>query len=244
MWCSNPMARLGVLQASSWLALGLLLFPGSAAPQGDARPQTEVLSAHEATRLLLSQTKPDYPPIAHANYIEGQVQMELMIGADGKVRKAHVLRGHPLLAASALKAIRRWVYRPFVTAAGPAPFSTQVRVVFDLRDLHQQRDRFPTSPEEDLERQITPPSVIERSSASASDSSVRMRVLVGDDGRAIDSTLMSGPVAFFESAQSTVTQWRFQPARWGNLAVPWYLDLDVPVDSHEPSRAEIRIPKS
>lgn len=238
------MARLGVLRASSGLALGLLLFPAWAAPQGDARLQTEVLSAHEATRLLMSQIKPDYPPIAHANYIEGQVQMELMIGADGHVRRAHVLRGHPLLAASALKAIRRWVYRPFVTAAGPAPFSTQVKVVFDLRDLHQQRDRFPTSPERDLERQVTPPAVIERNPVPPADSSIRMRVLVGDDGHAIDSTLVAGPVAFFESAQDTVTQWRFQPARWGNLAVPWYLDLDVPVDSHEPIRAAIRIPKS
>ena len=148
-----------------------------------------------------------------------------------------------MLAASALKAIRRWVYRPFVTAAGPAPFSTQVRVVFDLRDLHRQRDRFPLAPEQDLERQVTPPAVIERGPATASDSSIRVRVLVSDEGRAIDSTLVSGPIASFESAQLIVTEWRFQPARWGNLAVPWYLDLDVPVDSRERSRAAIQIPK-
>jgi hypothetical protein len=70
-----------------------------------------------------------------------------------------------------------------------------------------------------------------------------MRVLVGDDGRALDSSLVSGPIGLFESAQNKVTQWRFQPARWGNLAVPWYLDLDVPVGSQGPSRAAIQIPK-
>lgn len=237
------MARSGVLRSSICLAFGLLLLPGTAAAQARARTETEVLSAHEATELLVSQVKPDYPPIAHANYIQGQVQMEVMIGPDGHVRRAHVLRGHPLLAASALKAIKRWVYRPFITPSGPASFSTQVKVVFDLRDVRRDRDRFPSAPDQDLERQVKPPAVISRSSASAS-ASIRMRVLIGDDGHAIDSTLLSGPLAFFESAQDEVTQWRFQPARWGNLAVPWYLELDVPVDSQGPSRAAVEIPKS
>lgn len=232
------------MQSSICLALGLVLLPGTAASQGRARAETEVLSAHEATQLLVSQVKPDYPPIAHANYIQGQVQMEVMIGPDGHVRRAHVLRGHPLLAASALKAIRRWVYRPFITASGPAPFSTQVKVIFDLRDVHRERDRFPPAPEQDLERQVRPPALIGRSSGTAAGASIRMRVLIGDDGHAIDSTLLSGPLAFFESAQDEVTQWRFQPARWGNLAVPWYLELDVPVDSQGPSRAAVEIPKS
>jgi len=225
------------------LTIGLLLLSASAAPQGEPRQQTEILSAHEATQLLMHQIKPDYPPIAHANYIEGQVQMELMVDADGHVRRAHVLRGHPLLAASALKAIGHWVYRPFVTSNGPMAFSTQVKVVFDLRDLHRERSRFPSTPEQDLERQVRPPAVLERSPDPPRDALVRMRVLVGDDGLALDSSLVSGPVALFESARDRVRQWRFQPARWGNLPVPWYLDLDVPVGSQGPSRAAVEIPK-
>jgi TonB family protein len=240
---SNPMARFAFVRYSCGLTLGLLLLPGSAAPQGSAPSPVQVLSARDATRLLMNQIKPDYPPIAHANYIEGQVQMELTVGPDGHVRKAHVIRGHPLLAASALKAIRHWIYRPFVGPAGPTPFSTEVKVVFDLRDLHRERDRFPTTPERDLARQVTPPTVLQRSSDPSTDSLIRMRVLVGDDGHAIDSTFVSGPVASFESAQHQVSEWRFEPARWGNLTVPWYLDLDVPVDSHEPSRAAVEMLK-
>ena len=232
------------MRSSIWLVFGLLALPVTATSQGPARPETEVLSARQATQLLLNQVKPDYPPVAHANYIQGQVQMEVMIGPDGHVRKAHVLHGHPLLAASALKAIRRWVYRPFITTSGPAPFSTQVKVVFDLRDLRRESERFPTAPEQDLERQVRPPSLIDRSFHGPAGPCIHMRVLVGDDGHAIDSTLLSGPLAFFQSAQDEVTQWRFQPARWGNLAVPWYLELDVPVDNHGPSRAAVEIPKS
>jgi TonB family protein len=237
------MFRLDSLRWLCWLALGVLALPVSAAPQSGARQQPEVLSAHEATQLLLNQIKPDYPPIAHANYIEGQVQMELMVGTDGHVRRAHVLRGQALLAASALKAIRRWVYRPFVTPTGPIPFSTQVKVVFDLRDLHRDRRHFPTTPEQDLERQVKPPAIIERHPDAPAESSLRLHVLVGDDGQAIDSSLLSGPIASFESAQHTLAQWRFQPARWGNLTVPWYLDLDVPVGVQESSRAAVELPK-
>ena len=238
------MIRVGVSPLSSWLLWSLLLLPTSAAPQEESRLQSEVLSARDATRLLLNQIKPDYPPIAHANFIEGQVQMELSVGVDGHVRKAHVLRGHPLLAASALKALRRWVYRPFVTPAGPTPFRTQVKVVFDLRDLRRDHNRFPVAPEHDLERQVKPPALIEAHADIAAASSMRLHVLVGDDGQAIDSTLLSGPIALFESAQHTVAQWRFQPAHWGNLAVPWYLDINVPIDrARELSRAAVVLPK-
>ena len=237
------MPRVDTVRSLTWLTLGVLILPGSASSQAGGRLQPQVLSAHEATRLLVNQIKPDYPPVAHANYIEGQVQMELTVGPDGRVRRAHVLRGHPLLAASALKAIRRWVYRPFVTATGPIPFRTQVKVVFDLRDLRRERRQFPTTPEEDLERQVKPPAILERHPEAAAESLIRLHVLVGDDGHAIDSTLLSGPIAFFESAQETLARWRFQPARWGNLAVPWYLDLDVPVENQEPSRAAIEIPR-
>lgn len=238
------MVRLRVLHSSGWVLWTLLLVPVGAFPQGDAPRQIEVLSAHDATRLLVNQVKPDYPPVAHANYIEGQVKMVLTVGSDGHVRKAHVLRGHPLLAASALKAIRRWVYRPFVTAAGPIPFRTQVKVVFDLRNLRREHDRFPVAPEHDLEQQVRPPALIGADTGHPAPSSIRLHVLVSDQGEAIDSTLLSGPVASFESAQHTVAQWRFEPARWGNLAVPWYLDVDVPVDaSQDLSRAAVVVPK-
>lgn len=214
------------------LAFGAIVWAQSVAPL-----QTEVLSSRDASRLLLNQVKPDYPAVAHTNYIEGQVQMELIVGADGRVRKAHVLHGHPLLAASALQAIHHWIYRPFVTAQGPTPFCTEVKVVFDLRQHSIDREHFPTTPELDLERRVTPPEALEKPAASPTEPSIRMRVLVGDDGRAIDSSLVSGPTALFESAQRSLAQWQFQPARWGNLAVPWYLEIDVPVPGAESTAA-------
>jgi hypothetical protein len=194
-----------------------------------------VIGARQATRLLLNQAKPDYPPVAHDNYIQGQVQMELMVGADGHVRRAHVLHGHPLLAASALKSVRDWVYRPFVTSAGPEGFSTLVKVVFDLNK--KERTEFPATPERDLEQRIKLPEVLEQPADPPGNPSLRLRVLVGEDGRAIDSTLISGPIALLTTAQNNLAEWKFRPARWGNMAVPWYLEVTVPVEGRADSEA-------
>ena len=206
-----------------------------AAAQSDRTVQPRVIDARQATRLLVNQSKPDYPAVAHDNYIQGQVQVELTVGADGHVRKAHVLHGHPLLAASALKSVHNWVYRPFVTADGPTPFSTLVKVVFDLNK--KEHTEFPATPEQDLEQQIRLPEVTEQPTDLPGGSPVRLRVLVAEDGRAIDSSLVSGPVALLAAAQNNLSQWKFQPARWGNMAIPWYLEVTVPAESDVQSEA-------
>jgi len=230
------MTRFGPQTRRGWLAAAILACAATASPQSAAPLPTEVLSARQSSRLLLNQVKPDYPAVAHANYIEGPVQMELTVGPDGRVRKAHVLHGNSILAASAIQAIRHWIYRPFVTDRGPTPFRTQVKVVFDLKIHSVDREHFPSSPELDLERQVIPPEALDRPAGSEGPA-LRLRVLVGEDGRAIDSSLLSGPAALFESAQARVAQWRFRPARWGNLTVPWYLDIDVPLADAESTAA-------
>jgi TonB family protein len=222
------MARLRIQSSAGWLAACLGL-AACAVAQSDPTVQPRVIDARQATRLLVNQSKPDYPAVAHDNYIQGQVQVEVMVGADGHVHRAHVLHGHPLLAASALKSVRSWVYRPFVTPAGPAPFSTMVKVAFDLNQ--REHTEFPTTPERDLEQRIKLPEVVEQPADPPGSSPVRLRVLVGEDGRVIDSTLVSGSVALLAAAQTNLTQWKFQPARWGNMTIPWYLEVTVPAES-------------
>jgi TonB family protein len=206
-----------------------------AAAQSDPPVQPRVIDAREATRLLVNQSKPDYPAVAHDNYIQGQVQVEVTVGADGRVRKAHVLHGHPLLAASALKSVHNWVYRPFVTPSGPAPFSTLVKVVFDLNK--REHTDFPATPERDFEQQIRLPEVAQQPADPPGSSLVRLRVLVAEDGLAIDSSLVSGPVALLATAQSNLARWKFQPARWGNMTIPWYLEVTVPAENAVQSQA-------
>lgn len=228
-----------VVKAAGGVVL-LAFWATATVARSHAQVQPTVLNSRQATRLLMSQIPPDYPAVAHTNYIQGNVQMEVFVGSDGHVHRAHVLHGNPLLAASSLKAVYHWIYRPFMTAQGPMPFRTQVKFVFDLR--RGTSDRFPANPEQDLEQRVTVPQLAPNPDP-ASTPSVRLRVLVSDEGRVMDSTLVSGSSSLLESAQENVAQWRFEPARWGNLAVPWYLDVNVPVGAAYHAQASVAVGK-
>jgi TonB family protein len=48
--------------------------------------------------------KPAYPDLAKKLNLSGTVKVEVIVGADGKVKRTRVMGGHPVLAAEAEKA--------------------------------------------------------------------------------------------------------------------------------------------
>ncbi|MGH9407747.1 MAG: TonB family protein [Terriglobia bacterium] len=227
--------RYGRLKAGT-LVLAFFGCLGSVWAAGVARPCAAApgtapfrLNQRSATRLLLSEPRPHYPPLARINYIRGKVAVLLTVDCAGRVMRAHVVRGHPFLAAAALQAIKKWVYRPFVTAAGPAAFQTTVKVDFSL--IERNLRSFPPEPDKFLARSVRPPRPPKHSAIPPGHPFVTVRVLVSETGLVVDCTQLSGTVAQFEEARQTVSRWRFRPARWGNLSVPWYAEARVPVDN-------------
>jgi TonB family protein len=192
--------------------------------QSPADPVT--LNSKEAVRLLLKKDTPAYPAVARVNYIQGRVRVEVIVSEKGQVTSAHVLKGHPFLAMSALSAIRQWVYRPLQVATQAVTFKTLVDFNFALRVT--KLTRFPPSAEKDLQSQVTPPELLERHD-DPSGGHVRMRVLVDSEGHPIDAQLISGRASEIGEATEAVTRWTFRPAYWGSMAVPWYTVVDVPV---------------
>lgn len=98
------------------LALILLLAVGCWAPsQSHSRPDHPKrlrLGSWEMERLLLKRVEPNYPPLAEKAHIRGLVQLEVLIGTDGRVRETRVISGHPLLVQAALDAVKQWRYEP------------------------------------------------------------------------------------------------------------------------------------
>ncbi len=214
------------------LLVGLLpLIIPARAQTGAAVKEPIVLDSKTASRLALTQTKPEYPAIAKQNYIHGKVRLQIQVTREGRVRSAHVIHGHPFLAASALEVVRHWRYRPFSTASGPAEFSSAVEMNFTLRT--RKIEQVPRQPEQDLSRQIRPPEIIDRSPARAasgpSSASVKLRLLLDSKGQIIDVQPLAGLPSDFEVGRERVEHWRFRPAHWGSLPVPWYLEVDVPI---------------
>ncbi len=219
------------------LVLALVCLPevalSQAAPPPPASPPI-IVDAKTATRLVQDQAAPEYPPLAKINYIQGRVRLEVEVTRDGKVARAHVMRGNPILAASALKAIRSWIYHPLVTPSGPSPFLTTVELKFALN--MRRMDLPATRAESDLSRQIKPPEVIGRPADPPPTNVVHLRLLLNDQGQVIDSESPTGTVSDLEAARKTLQGWTFHPAHWGSLPIPWYLDVDVPISEPRADR--------
>lgn len=71
------------------------------------------LSASDsAVRKIVYKEEPAYPEIALKMNLHGMVKVKIWITPDGSVHRLEYVGGHPLLAESALNAIRNWRFQP------------------------------------------------------------------------------------------------------------------------------------
>lgn len=82
---------------------------------------------------LLTQVVPEYPPLARESRIQGTVRFNATIGPDGHVENLQLVSGHPLLVASAMKAVNQWTYKPTLLNGNPARVVTTIDVNFTLQ---------------------------------------------------------------------------------------------------------------
>lgn len=76
--------------------------------------------------------KPLYPPIAQTARVSGVVIVETVIGTDGRVTNATIMRSIPLLDGAALEAVRQWEFGPTLLNGQPTPIVMSVTVNFQL----------------------------------------------------------------------------------------------------------------
>lgn len=79
-----------------------------------AAPRGTSLAGTDRDTLPLVRVPPDYPPGAESKGIEGWVQVQFTVAANGSVRDAFVVASEPrtIFDDAALKAIARWRYNP------------------------------------------------------------------------------------------------------------------------------------
>jgi protein TonB len=75
---------------------------------------------------------PVYPPLAQSAGVQGVVILETVIGPDGKVQDARVLRSIPLLDQAAVESVRQWEFTPTLLNGSPVPVIMTVTVQFSL----------------------------------------------------------------------------------------------------------------
>jgi TonB family protein len=86
------------------------------------------------TPMKTRDVKPAYPQLAQEGRVSGVVILEALIGCDGNVQSARVLRGQPLLNDAAVDAVMQWRYRPTLLNGNAIPVIMTVTVTFTLQD--------------------------------------------------------------------------------------------------------------
>jgi len=86
------------------------------------------------TPKLREQVVPQYPELAKQARTTAIVIIEAVVGVDGRVEAAKVLRGQPLFDQAALDAVKQWRYQPLLLNGVPMPFVVSVTLVFNLVD--------------------------------------------------------------------------------------------------------------
>jgi len=92
---------------------------------------TQVSAGVQAAKLLFGP-KPPYPALAKAARTQGTVKLQAIISADGAVRDVRVLAGSPLLARTAVDAVRQWRYQPTLLNGVAVEVLTEIDVIFSL----------------------------------------------------------------------------------------------------------------
>ncbi|MEO7146103.1 MAG: M56 family metallopeptidase [Bryobacteraceae bacterium] len=81
---------------------------------------------------LIEKIYPVYPPEAKQARVQGTVALSVVINKDGTVANVDLISGDPLLAPTAIDAVKQWIYRPTLLNGQPVEVSTQVNVNFTL----------------------------------------------------------------------------------------------------------------
>jgi TonB family protein len=108
----------------------LILFAQFSAAQNNIA--AKAISEADARQNISQKIDPVYPPIAAAAHIEGDVEISLLIDANGDVASEKVLSGPAMLQQAALDAVKKWHFTPFTTTDAAVPVTTTITIPFHL----------------------------------------------------------------------------------------------------------------
>jgi TonB family protein len=90
----------------------LLAVTAMMAGAGVERLPAQTSQQNEITRRAKTKVQPEYPDLARKMNITGSVKIEVVVSANGTVKDARIVGGHPVLATAALEAAKKWRFEP------------------------------------------------------------------------------------------------------------------------------------
>jgi protein TonB len=81
---------------------------------------------------VVTKISPAYPDLAREAGVDGTVQVQALVGKDGRVRDTKVVKSIPMLDAAAVAAVKHWVFKPALSNNKPVAVWVMVPVRFTL----------------------------------------------------------------------------------------------------------------
>ena len=120
-----------ILRGLAVLTLAISVAAPVVSASGDQEKRVRVGGAIKEPKKI-KDVKPVYPEDAKNAGIQGIVILETVIGTDGSVQEAKILRGVAQLDKAALDAVIQWRYTPTLLNGEPIEVLMTVTVTFTL----------------------------------------------------------------------------------------------------------------
>jgi protein TonB len=95
-------------------------------------PQRIRISQGVTKGLLIQKIQPQYPVLAKAARVQGDVVLSAIISKEGNIENLQLVSGHPMLVPAAIETVKQWRYRPYLLNGQPVEVETTITVTFEL----------------------------------------------------------------------------------------------------------------
>ena len=105
--------------------------PAPTETRAPAPASTPLRSSQLRPAEVVSRKAPEYPAIAMRTRASGDVQVEAVIGVDGRIKSVKAKSGPSMLQRAATDAVRQWIYKPAMLDGVAVESTTDVVVTFN-----------------------------------------------------------------------------------------------------------------
>jgi TonB family protein len=205
--------------------------PPSTQSNPSANPTPPKLQVRKSVRA-------SYPLQAEEKGIQGQVIVRVLISETGDVETAEVVSGEKELTQSALEAVKKWQFEPYLVNGKAIKVRTNIPFDFyfsgnakDVKDDPPPASTGPVRGEKavDADKPLTPrvrvasgvvaglllhtvqPIYPPEAKAARVQGRVILHAIIDKDGRIKSLTVVSGPKELIQAATGAVEQWTYRP---------------------------------
>lgn len=125
----------GLLAAAATLAQEQSDSAPAAPPASEAKIATPLrvrVSSGVQSGLLIKKVAPKYPDEARRAGIQGTVVLKATISKQGDIVDLQPVSGDPELTKAAIKAVKKWKYKPYILGGNPVMVETTIQVNYAL----------------------------------------------------------------------------------------------------------------